>query len=90
MVSDGGYNRSSYDRVDATRTEPLTFEREDGFVYDAPPPPIEPRRLDFLILALPDGNLGHGEVVSLSLREGIDFIDEVWWEFGDFYVLETA
>jgi len=50
----------------------------------------EERRLNFLILALPDGHLGTGEIVSVSFREGIDFIDEDWPEFGNFLILETA
>ena len=47
------------------------------------------RRINFLILAMPEGPLGPLEIVSLSLREGIDFIDEDWPEFGPFYILET-
>lgn len=43
------------------------------------------RRLDYLILTMPAR-----ELVSLSLREGVDFLDEPWPEFGAFYVLETA
>ena len=46
---------------------------------------VEERRLDFLILTMPDR-----EIVSLSLREGVDFLDEDWPEFGAFYILETA
>jgi hypothetical protein len=47
--------------------------------------PQPERRLEFLILTMPDK-----EIVSVSFREGIDFIDEDWPEFGAFYILETA
>ena len=49
-----------------------------------PPPEPEPRRLNFLILTMPNK-----EIISVSFREGIDFIDEDWPEFGAFYILET-
>ncbi len=42
------------------------------------------RWLHFLILTMPDK-----EIVSVSLREGIDFLDDLAADFGDFYILET-
>lgn len=51
----------------------------------------EPRYLHFLILDVdPTGETG-GKIFSVSLREGVDFLDEdVADHFGDYYVLETA
>jgi hypothetical protein len=72
----------------------LTFDEAEAAGFDGTGRDLDPRfpyhdsdvsRLDFLILTMPDR-----EVVSLSLREGIDFIDEDWPEFGPFYILETG
>jgi len=44
------------------------------------------KELSFLILLVPSK-----EIMSVTLREGQDFLDEdLALEFGEFYVLETA
>lgn len=47
------------------------------------------RMLHFLILRLTRTGRPR-DIVSVSLREGIDFLDELYDEWGDLYVLETA
>jgi hypothetical protein len=42
------------------------------------------RELHFLILT------GSREIVSVTLREGVDFLDELDADFGAYYILETA
>lgn len=60
-------------------------EYREAMAQDSNASFYEERRLDFLILTMPDK-----EIVSVSFREGIDFIDEPWPEFGNFLILETA
>ncbi len=53
-------------------------DRRDRSLFGGP---AYEKRLHFLILTMPDK-----EIVSVSLREGTDFLDDLT---ADFYILET-